>query len=142
VSKLSHDSSVVCSRRTHDLSHACQLGRYICLPFVSSNSHADNNFDLIHCDLWSSPVVSVSGYKYYLVILNDHSYFVWTFPLRVKSDTFSALSNFFAYDSTQFRRTIKAVQCDNGHEFDNASSHAFFIIEGVLLWMPYLYTSP
>jgi hypothetical protein len=49
LSKLSHDSSVICSRRTHDLFHACQLGHYIRLPFVSSNSRADNNFDLIHC---------------------------------------------------------------------------------------------
>jgi hypothetical protein len=94
LSKLSHESSVVCSRRTHDICHACQLGRHIRLPFVSSNSRADNNFDLIHCDLWTSPVVSVSGYKYYLVILDDHSHFVWTFPLHVKSDTLSTLSHF------------------------------------------------
>jgi hypothetical protein len=89
LSKLSHDSSVICSKRSHDLCHTCQVGRHIHLPFVSSNSRVDNNFDLIHCDLWTYPVVSVSGYKYYLVILNDHSYFMWTFPLRVKSDTFS-----------------------------------------------------
>jgi hypothetical protein len=76
LSKLSHDSSVICFRRTHDLSHACHLGRHIHLPFVSSNSRADNNFDLIHCDLWTSPIVSVSSYKYYLVILDDHSHFV------------------------------------------------------------------
>jgi hypothetical protein len=92
LSKLSHDSSVVCSERSNDLCHACQLGRHICLPFVNSNSCADNIFDLIHCDLWTSPIVSVSGYKYYLVILDDHSYFMWTFLLRVKSDTFSTLS--------------------------------------------------
>jgi hypothetical protein len=72
LSKLSHDSDVVCSRCTHDLCHAYQLGHHICLPFVSSNSGADNNFDLVHCDLWTSLVVSVSGYKYYLVILDDH----------------------------------------------------------------------
>jgi hypothetical protein len=40
------------------------------------NSHEDNNLDLIQCDLWTSPIVSISGYKYYLVILDDHSYFV------------------------------------------------------------------
>jgi hypothetical protein len=94
LSKLSHDSSVVCSRCTHDLYHACQLSRHTCLPFVSSNSRADNNFDLIHCDLWTSPIVSISDYKYYLVILDDHSPFVWTFPLRVKSDTFSTVKFF------------------------------------------------
>jgi hypothetical protein len=95
LSKLSHDSSVVCSRRTHDLCHACQLGHHICLLFISSNFCADNNFDLIHCDLWTSPVVSVSVYKYYLVIHDDHFYFVWTFLLRVKSDTF-LLCQFFS----------------------------------------------
>jgi hypothetical protein len=79
TSKLSHDSSIICSRCSHDLCHACHLGRHIHLPLISSISHADNNFDLIHCDTWTSPVVSVSGYKYYLVILDDHSHFVWTF---------------------------------------------------------------
>jgi hypothetical protein len=51
LSKLSHNSSVIFSSHTHDLCHACQLGRHIRLPFVSSNTRVDNNFDLIYCDL-------------------------------------------------------------------------------------------
>jgi hypothetical protein len=47
-------------------------------------------------------VLSVSGYKYYLVILDDCSYYLWTFPLRLKSDTFQTLSQFFAYVKSQF----------------------------------------
>jgi hypothetical protein len=81
LSKLSSDSSVICFKRSHDFCQACQLGRHTRMPFVSSTSCADNNFDLIHCDLWISPVVSVSGYKYYLVILDNCSHFVWTFSL-------------------------------------------------------------
>jgi hypothetical protein len=102
---------------------------------------AVNNFDLIHCDIWTFPVISVFGYKFYLVILDDHSHFVWTFPLRVKSGTFSTLSKNFAYVSTQFGRTIKVIQCDNDHEFNNASSRAFFATKGVLLRMSCPYTS-
>jgi hypothetical protein len=75
LSKLSSDSSVICSRHSH-FWQACQLGRHTHLSFVSSMSRADNKFDLIHCDLWTSPVVSISGYKYYLIILDDCSYFV------------------------------------------------------------------
>jgi hypothetical protein len=120
LSKLSIDSSVICSRHTHDFFHPCQLGHHTCMSFVSSTSRADKIFDLIHCALWTSLVVSVSGHKYYLLILDDHSHFVWTFPLRVKSDTFSTLSNIFAFVSTQFGGTIKVVHCDNGREFDNA----------------------
>jgi hypothetical protein len=140
LSKLSHDSSVFCSRRTYDLCHACQLGRHIRLPFLSSNTRTDNNFDLIHCDLWTSPVVIVSGYKYYLVILDDHSHFVWTFSLRVKSDIFSILSK-KSHVSTQFGCTIKVIQCDNGHQFDSVSSRAFFDTKEVLLRMSCPYTS-
>jgi hypothetical protein len=141
LSKLSHDSSVICSWRTHNLCHACKLGHHTHLPIVSYNSHADNNFDLIHYDMWTSPIVSISGYKYYIVILDDHSHFVWTFPLSVKSHTFSTLSNFFAYVSTQFGRTIKVIQCNNDHDFDNAPSHTFFATNGVILRMSYPYTS-
>jgi hypothetical protein len=38
--------------------------------FVSSTSRVDNNFDLIHCDPWISPIVRISSYKYYLVVLD------------------------------------------------------------------------
>jgi hypothetical protein len=46
------------------------------------------------------------------------------------------------YVSTQFGRTIKAIQCDNGRELDNVSSRAFFTTKRVLLWMSCPYTSP
>jgi hypothetical protein len=49
---------------------------------------------------------------------------------------------FSAFVSTQFGRTIKVIQCDNGREFDNISSHAFFATNGVILRMSCPYTSP
>jgi IS30 family transposase len=142
LSKLSNDSSLICSRHTHDPCHAYQLGRHTRMPFISSISRVDNNFDLIHCDLWTSPIVSILGYNYYMVILDDRSHFVWTFSLRIKSDTFSTLSKNFAYVSRQFGCTIKVIQCDNGREFDNASSHAFFTTNVVIVRMSCPYTSP
>jgi hypothetical protein len=53
----------------------CQLGRHIRLPFPSSSSRVVHAFDLIHYDLWTSPVTSVSGYKYYSVILDDCTHY-------------------------------------------------------------------
>jgi hypothetical protein len=103
-----------CSRYTHNFCHACQLDRHTCMPFVSFSSYVENNFDLIHCDIWTLPIVSISSYKYYLVILNECSHFVWTFLLRLKSNTFTTLLIFFAFVSTQFGYSIKVVQGDNG----------------------------
>jgi len=74
-------------------------------------------------------------------IIDDCSHFVWTFPLRLKSDTFPVLSNFFAFVLTQFGCVIKTVQCDNGREFDNSVSRAFFLAKGVSLRMSCPYTS-
>jgi hypothetical protein len=80
----------------HDFYHACQLGKHARLPFPSSVSRTAKPFDLVHCDLWISTIVSSSGSKYYLAILDDFSYYLWTFPLRLKSDTFTTLSIIFA----------------------------------------------
>jgi len=71
LSKLISSNAISCNKRHIDhVCHAYQLGRHVRLPFSVSHSRAAHPFDLIHCDLWTSPVVSVSGYKYYLVILD------------------------------------------------------------------------
>jgi hypothetical protein len=84
----------------------------------------------------------VLGSKYYLVILDGFTHYLWIFPLKLKFDTFTTLSNFFAYVSTQFDRTVKAIQCDNRREFDNSSTRFFLMSNGTQLRMSCPYTSP
>jgi hypothetical protein len=43
--------------------------------------------------------------------------------------------------STQFGRTVKAIQCDNGREFDNSSTRFFLLSNGTQLRMSCPYTS-
>jgi hypothetical protein len=129
LSSLSRSSFISYNSTTHDFCHACQLGKHTILPF-SSLSRADKTFDLMHLDLWTYPVVSVSGSKHYLVIVDDFTYYLWTFPLKLKPNTFTISSNFFAYVATQFSCTIKVIQCDNGREFDNSSTRTFLLSKG------------
>jgi hypothetical protein len=138
---LSRSSFIQCTNKKHDFCRACQLGKHTRLPFCSSSHRAEHPFDLIHLDLWTSPVVSVSVSKYYLLILDDFTHYLWTFPLKLKSDIFTTLSHFFAYVSTQFGRTVKAIQCDNGREFDNSSTRFFLLSNGTQLRMSCPYTS-
>jgi hypothetical protein len=139
---LSRSSFIQCTSNKHDFCHACQLGKHTRLPFCSSSHRAEHAFDLMHLDLWTSPVISLSGSKYYLVILDDFTHYLWTFPLNLKSDTFITLSNFFAYVSNQFGRKVKAIQCNNGREFDNSSTQIFLLSNDTQLWMSCPYTSP
>ena len=77
LQNLAQSSSIICSKSEDDsLCHACQLGRHVRLPFTSSLSRASKNFDLIHCDLWTSPIISVSGFKYLLGTCVNHC---WSF---------------------------------------------------------------
>ncbi|GJV85421.1 ribonuclease H-like domain-containing protein [Tanacetum coccineum] len=42
------------------LFHACQLGKHVRLPFVSSSTVISFCFDIIHSDVWTSPIPSLS----------------------------------------------------------------------------------
>ncbi|KAK1695384.1 hypothetical protein QYE76_012081 [Lolium multiflorum] len=87
------------------------------------------------------PVASNSGYNYYLVILDDYSHFVWTFPLRRKSDVATTLTAFFAFIFTQFGRPIHALQTDNSKEFDNITIRSLLATHGAVFRLTCPYTS-
>ncbi|GJY04350.1 ribonuclease H-like domain-containing protein [Tanacetum coccineum] len=42
------------------LCHACQLGKHVRLLFVSSSIVISSCFDIIHSDVWTSPILSLS----------------------------------------------------------------------------------
>lgn len=73
---LSQASVIPPPRGAAPVCHACQLGRHVRLPFTSSFTRASAKFELVHCDLWTSHVPNVYGFKYYLVILDDYSHYV------------------------------------------------------------------
>ncbi|GJZ48108.1 ribonuclease H-like domain-containing protein [Tanacetum coccineum] len=118
-------------QNTQHLCRACQLGKQTKLPFQRSTSIVTSPFDIIHSDLWTSPVSSMSGYKYYVLFLDHYSHFLWVYPLHKKSDAQSKLLHFRAFVKTQFNREIKAFQCDHGGEFDNNTLHELFATNGI-----------
>ncbi|GJV61551.1 ribonuclease H-like domain-containing protein [Tanacetum coccineum] len=47
--------------KPHVLCHACHLGKPLRLPFVSSNTSVTSRFDIVHSNVWTSPIPSLSG---------------------------------------------------------------------------------
>lgn len=144
LSRISQDLAISCNKPSDGSSvcEVCQLGKQPRLPFSSSSSFTTVPFQLIHCDLWTSPVTSFSGYKYYLIVVDDYSHYSWSFPLVNKSDTASTFQRFFAYVKTQFDKIIQCVQCDNGGEFLNTHLRSFFSVNGVSFRLSCPHTSP
>ncbi|GJV11989.1 ribonuclease H-like domain-containing protein [Tanacetum coccineum] len=112
------------------LCHACHLGKHVRLPFVSFNTPVTSHFDIVHSDVWTSPILSLSSFKYYVLFFDHYSHFVWVYPLVNKSDVLSKFMLFRTYVNTQFKCEIKSLQCDHGGEFDNRALHTLFASKG------------
>jgi hypothetical protein len=63
-----------CNKSDQHTCHSCQLGKHVHLPFGSSETTTHFPFQLVHSEVWTSPVLSHSGSKYYVPI------YIWTFP--------------------------------------------------------------
>ena len=98
-------------------------------------------FHVLHLDVWKSPVVSISGYQFYLVVLDDYTHYVWTFSLKHKSEVLPVLLDFYAYVQTQFQLPVFSLQTDNGREFDSAVVRSLLSRHGTHLRLSCPYTS-
>ncbi|GJS85695.1 ribonuclease H-like domain-containing protein [Tanacetum coccineum] len=111
------------------------------LPFFNFKSSVDSVFEIIHSDIWTTPIPSESRIKYYAIFLDHFSHFVWVYPLHKKSDLFDNFVAFRAYVNKQFNVDIKALQYDHDGEYDNTRFHDFFRQNGMQFQFSYPRTS-
>ncbi|CAJ2673543.1 unnamed protein product [Trifolium pratense] len=143
LNSLHRNKILLCNKFRNDFfCHSCALGKQTKLPFYNSLSYTYMPFDIVHSDLWTSPVLSSGGHRYYVLFLDDFTDFLWTFPISNKSQVHSIFLQFRAYITTQFEREIKCFQCDNGKEYDNAHFHKFCELNGMSFRFSCPHTSP
>ena len=117
---LLSSNSISCDKmKPRAICHTCQLGKHMRLPFSSSNTIGRSCFDIINSDLWTSPISSLRGYKYYVLFLDHYSHYVWVYPLLNKLDVLTKFVLSHNYVNTQLKYEIKSFQCDHDGEFDN-----------------------
>jgi hypothetical protein len=66
-------------------------------------------FELTHYDFWTSPVLIISGFKYFLVILDNFTHFLWTIPLCQKSNAYAVLASFRAFAHTHVNLPLASI---------------------------------
>ncbi|GJU98562.1 ribonuclease H-like domain-containing protein [Tanacetum coccineum] len=132
IRRLESSNLISCNKsKSPALCHACQLGKDVKLPFYSFASSVKSMFEIIHSDIWTSPISSESQIKYYSIFLDHFSHFVWVYPLHKKSDLFYNIVAFRAYVNKQFNVDIEALQCDHRGEYDNTRFHDLFCQNGI-----------
>jgi hypothetical protein len=95
---------------------------------MNSSNQSLLPFDILHSDVWTSPVLSSLGHKYYVLFLDNYSNFLWTYPISHKSQVYSCFQKLRAYINTQFQKEIKTIQCDNGREYVNNIFEKYVIL--------------
>ena len=81
----------------------------------SVSSHDTKPLECVYINLCSPmPVTSCSGYCYFMNVINDYSSYIWSLPLKAKSDSFSILRGWHCAVKNQSRHKLKVLVTDNG----------------------------
>lgn len=73
---------------------------------------------LIHTDIQGFAfMLSLEGFRYSIVFVDNFSKFVWILPLKAKSETKEVFLKFQVAIERQLESNIKVIQSDQGKEF-------------------------
>lgn len=99
------------------------------LPFSTNTISTKNPLECLYSDVWTSPLVSIDNFKYYLVIVDHFTRYTWFYPLKQKSQVKETFIAFTALDENHFQRKIRTLYSDNGGEF--VALRQFLITKGI-----------
>ncbi|XP_074283897.1 uncharacterized protein LOC141608440 [Silene latifolia] len=117
----------------HSVCDTCHFAKQHRSNFTLNDKRASDMFELIHCDLWRPHrIVSSRGAKYFFTIVDDYSRATWVHLLLDKTEVIDMFMNFLSMVSTQFYKTVKCVQSDNGNEFNYLETESYFVSRDVV----------
>ena len=64
--------------------NACLSNKSHKLPFSISSLHSTNPLEIIFSDVWTFPVLSQDGFKYYVIFVDHFTKYIWLYPLKKK----------------------------------------------------------
>ena len=115
------------------LCSACITGKMSRHPFPLSTNKYCIPFEKVHTDVWGpSPTISVEGYIYYIIFVDECTRFTWLFPLVNKADVYAVFVKFHALIVNHFKTTIKFLQSDGGREFMSGLFKKFLELHDIL----------
>jgi transposase InsO family protein len=120
---------------------SCQVGKGKQQPFSSSNRISSAPLKLIHTDIWTSPITSLSGCKYYIIFVDDFSRYTWFYPLHTKSKAYDCFVKYKTLVETQFSCKLKSLQSDGRGKYTSLRFQNFLSKHGILHRKSCPYTS-
>lgn len=116
----------------HEPCEACMEGKMARQSFPKkSKSKSKEIMDLIHTDVGVSEIVTPSGNKYFMTIIDDYSRYSFVSFLKKKSEVAEKIKEFVAFARVQFGKTPKRIRSDQGGEYSSKDLLNFYKKEGI-----------
>ncbi|GJP58372.1 hypothetical protein CLOP_g6300 [Closterium sp. NIES-67] len=100
----------------------CLETKFSKFPFNSTTGPAKTPLALVHMDVVGPTTApSLSGSRYFLTIVDDHTQAVWVYPLKSKGEVAAAvLKEWMPRAQRECGHKVKVIRSDNGGEFTGA----------------------
>lgn len=95
----------------------CLINKSHKLPFSHSSIVSKRPLEYICTDVWTSPILSIDNFKYYVVLIDHFTRYTCLFPLKRKSDVRTTFIAFKSLVENRFQHRIGTLFSDNGGEF-------------------------
>lgn len=119
-------------QRADPICEPCLAGKLNAAPFPSSSNRALRPLGLVHSDVHGPlPVRTHSGYRYWIIFIDDSTRIRAVLLLKAKSEAFSAFKQFKAHAENQLNQRIGVLWDDKGGEYMSSEMEAFCIAEGI-----------
>ncbi|CAI7843425.1 unnamed protein product [Closterium sp. NIES-53] len=119
----------------------CLETKFTKFPFSSGTGPAKAPLALVHMDVVGpTRAPSLSGSRYFLTIVDDHTRAVWVYPLKTKGEVAAAvLKEWMPRAQRESGHKVKVIRTDNGGEFIGADFEAVLKKKGIQhqLTVPY-----
>jgi transposase InsO family protein len=72
---------------------------------------------VVFSDVWTSPIISQDGYKYYVIFVDHFTKYIWFYLLKTKFDVQTVFRRCKAIVEKYFQQSIASLYSDNGGEY-------------------------
>ena len=97
--------------------NACLCNKSHKLSFFQSTIVSSQPLETIFSDVWTYPIISTNGFKYYVIFVDHFTRYIWFYPLKQKSEVKDIFIRFKALVEKHFDKPIKTLYFDNGGEY-------------------------
>ena len=118
--------------RTLVFCETCTRGKLQRSKFSTSSIRSKEPLELVHSDVCGKmSAVSLGGAEYFVTFIDDHTHYVWVYPLKHKDEVFDRFQKWKALVERSSRRRLKVFRTDNGGEYTSNKFEDYLKAEGV-----------